>query len=334
MSEENLNNLLTEPLFKEDPSRFVLFPIKHSDIWEAYENHKNAFWTAQEIDYAADLEDWNKLNANEKYFIEHILAFFAGSDGIVLENLLQNFCNEIQIPEVRCFYTFQAMMENIHSEVYSLLIDTFIKEPSRKTMLFNAIDTIPCVEQKAKWALKWIDSSRPYSERLVAFAVVEGIFFSGSFCAIFWLKNRGKMVKALGTSNELISRDESLHTQFAILLYSKIVNKLSDQQVKNIITEAVEIEKTFICESLPCNLIGMNKDLMGEYIEFVADRLITQLGYSKIYNTKNPFSFMDIMNLDGKSNFFEKRVTEYSIASSSKNTHDDSTWDNLYSSDF
>ena len=334
MSEENLNTLLEEPLFKEDPSRFVLFPIKHSDIWEAYENHKNAFWTAQEIDYAADLEDWGRLHENEKYFIEHILAFFAGSDGIVLENLLQNFCNEIQIPEVRCFYTFQAMMENIHSEVYSLLIDTFIKEPSRKTMLFNAIDTIPCIQHKAEWALKWINNSRPYSERLVAFAVVEGIFFSGSFCAIFWLKNRGKMVKALGTSNELISRDESLHTQFAILLYSKIVNKLSDEQVKNIIKEAVKIEQNFICESLPCNLIGMNKELMSEYIEFVADRLITQLGYSKIYNTKNPFSFMDIINLDGKSNFFEKRVTEYSIASSSKNTHTDSTWDNLYDSEF
>jgi len=305
---------MTEILLREDPNRFTLFPIKWNDIWKAYETHKNAFWTAQEIDYSADLDDWGTLTYNEKYFIEHILAFFAGSDGIVLENLVSNFCREIQIPEVRCFYGFQAMIENIHGETYSLLIDTFVKDEKRKVELFNAIETIPCVARKAEWALKWVNNINPFSERLVAFAAVEGIFFSGSFCAIFWLKDRGKMVKALGKSNELISRDEGLHTDFAVLLYSYIQQKLSQERIEEIIREAVEIEENFICESLPCRLIGMNSELMREYIQFVADRLITQLGYNKIYNSKNPFKFMEAISLDGKTNFFEQRVTEYQLA--------------------
>ncbi len=305
---------MTEILLREDPNRFTLFPIKWNDIWKAYETPKNAFWTAQEIDYSADLDDWGTLTYNEKYFIEHILAFFAGSDGIVLENLVSNFCREIQIPEVRCFYGFQAMIENIHGETYSLLIDTFVKDEKRKVELFNAIETIPCVARKAEWALKWVNNINPFSERLVAFAAVEGIFFSGSFCAIFWLKDRGKMVKALGKSNELISRDEGLHTDFAVLLYGYIQKKLSQERIEEIIREAVEIEENFICESLPCRLIGMNSELMREYIQFVADRLITQLGYNKIYNSKNPFQFMEALSLDGKTNFFEQRVTEYQLA--------------------
>lgn len=305
-----------ELLLKDDPSRFTLFPIKWPDIWKAYEDHKKAFWTAQEIDYSADQSDWSQLNDDEKYFIEHILAFFAGSDGIVLENLITNFCAEVQVPEARCFYGFQAMMENIHSEVYSLLIETFVKDPIRKDILFNAIETIPCIARKAEWALKWINKTNSFAERLVAFAVVEGIFFSGSFCAIFWLKSRGKMVNALGKSNELIARDEGLHTDFAILLYSHLENKLTQDKIKEIVRDAVEIETNFICESLPCRLIGMNSELMTQYIKFVADRLIQQLGHSKIYNETNPFAFMDNMNLDGKSNFFEQRVTEYQHASS------------------
>lgn len=305
-----------EPILSEDNNRFTLFPIEHQDIWKAYEKHKNAFWTAQEIDYTADQEDWNNLNDDERYFIENILAFFAGSDGIVLENLVANFCKEITLPEARCFYGFQGAMENIHSEVYSLLIETFIKDPDKKTKLFNAIETIPCIKNKADWALKWINSDRTFAERLVAFAVVEGIFFSGSFCAIFWLKNRGKMVKALGKSNELIARDEGLHTDFAVLLYSKLVNRLPQDIIRDIIMEAVDIEKQFIVDSLPCRLIGMNQDLMTQYIKFVGDRLSIQLGYEAIYNEKNPFSFMTLNSLDGKTNFFEQRVTEYQISSS------------------
>ena len=311
---------MTEVLLKEDSNRFTLFPIKWKDIWKAYETHKNAFWTAQEIDYSADLDDWNKLSKDEKYFIEQILAFFAGSDGIVLENLISNFCREIQIPEVRCFYGFQAMMENIHSEVYSLLIDTFVKDTKRKTELFNAIETIPSVAKKAKWTLKWVNDTNPFSERLVAFAAVEGIFFSGSFCAIFWLKDRGLMTKSLGKSNELIARDEGLHTDFAVLLYKYIQKKLSQERIEEIIREAVEIEENFICDSLPCRLIGMNSNLMKKYIQFVADRLMTQLGYQKIFNSKNPFQFMEALSLDGKTNFFEQRVTEYQLANNSNNT--------------
>ena len=322
MPNSNLPNN-DEPLLADDPNRFTLFPIRDQDIWSAYNKHKNAFWTAQEIDYSADAEDWEKLTNDEKYFIENILAFFAGSDGIVLENLITRFCNEIQLPEARCFYTFQAMMENIHSEVYSLLIETFIKDYDKKIKLFNAIETIPCVKQKADWALRWINDTNPYAERLVAFAVVEGIFFSGSFCAIFWLKSRGIMVKTLGTSNELIARDEGLHTDFAVLLYSKLVNKLPQTTIYKIISEAVKIEENFITESLPCRLIGMNQDMMKQYIHYVADRLLMQLGYEPMFRETNPFPFMTLNSLDGKTNFFEKRVTEYQLANgndSVKNT--------------
>ena len=306
-----------EPILNDDSNRFTIYPIKYLDIWEAYETHKKAFWTAQEIDFTADLDDWEKLNSDEKYFIENILAFFAGSDGIVLENLVSDFCNQIKIPEIRCFYMFQAMMENIHGEVYSLLIDTFIKDQTRKKELFNGIDTIPAVSKKANWALKWINSDIPFSTRLIAFAVVEGVFFSGSFCSIFWLKNKGKMTKALGLSNEFIARDEGLHCNFAVLLYTKYIkNKLDNETFYKIITEAVEIEREFICNSLPCNLIGMNSNLMYEYIKFVADRLMVQLGHEKYYNAENPFSFMDTIGLEGMTNFFESRVSQYQHSSS------------------
>lgn len=305
-----------EPLLKDNPTRFTTFPIIYPKIWKAYEDHKNAFWTAQEIDYSADKEDWLKLSDDERYFIEHILAFFAGSDGIVLENLVTTFCTEVQIPEARCFYGFQVAMENIHSEVYSLLIETFVADADRKMMLFQAIDTIPCVAKKAAWALDWIDVKKPFAARLVAFAVVEGVFFSGSFCAIFWLKSRGLMVKALGTSNELIARDEGLHTDFAVLLYGMLQNKLESSEVLEIITSAVTIEEEFITESLPCRLIGMNQTLMKQYIRFVADRLLMQLGEAAHYNETNPFDFMTLNSLDGKTNFFEKRVTEYTVSNS------------------
>jgi len=304
---------MSELLLQENPNRFTLFPIQYDDIWKAYKKQQEAQWTAEEIDYSADLNDWKTLSDDEKYFIENILAFFAGSDGIVLENLIENFSKEIQIPEVRSAYSFQAYIENVHSEVYSLLIDTYISDPLRKKECFNAIETIPAVKLKADWALKWISSDKSFAHRLVAFSVVEGIFFSGSFCAIFWLKSRGKMVKTLGKSNELIARDEGMHTDFAVLLYHKLENKLSEEQIYEIVKEAVEIEKKFICESLRCRLIGMNDNLMSQYIEFVADRLVTQLGYNKIYNKECPFSFMNMMNLDGKTNFFEQRVTEYKI---------------------
>ena len=304
---------MDEPILKEQNNRFTLFPIKYNDIWEAYKNQQKAIWTADEIDYLADLNDWDTLKPEEKTFIENILAFFAGSDGIVLENLVTKFCKEIQIPEVRSAYTFQAYMENVHSEVYSLLIDTYIKDNKRKEECFNAIETIPAIKKKADWALKWINDDKSFAERLVAFSIVEGVFFSGSFCAIFWLKSKGKMVKSLGKSNELIARDEGMHTDFAVLLYSKLINKLDKEVIYDIIKEAVNIEKEFICDSLKCKLIGMNSDLMSEYIEFVADRLLTQLGYDKYYNKSNPFGFMNSMNLDGKTNFFEQRVTEYRI---------------------
>jgi len=301
-----------EPLTRENPGRFVLFPIKYADIWDVYKKQVAVFWKAEEIDLSKDYIDWEKLNDNEKYFIKNILAFFAGSDGIVLENLAKRFMSEVQIPEARCFYGFQLMMENIHSETYSLLIDSYVKDKEEKTKLFNAIDTIPCVRIKAKWAQKWISSDTIFSKRLIAFAAVEGIFFSGSFCAIFWLKNRG-LLPGLTFSNELISRDEGLHTDFAVLLYGYIVNKLKQEEIEKIICDAVNIEKEFITESLPCNLIGMNRDLMIEYIEFVADRLIVQLGYKRVYNSKNPFPFMEMISLEGKTNFFEKRVGEYSL---------------------
>ena len=310
-----MSTIQEEPLLKADPTRFTMFPLKHFDLWMAYKNHMKAFWSDEEIDFSADKADWALLTDNERYFIENILAFFAGSDGIVLENLIENFSCEVQAPEARAFYGFQAMIENVHSTTYSLLIDTFIESPKRKAELFNAIQTIPCVAKKADWAIKWIDKTNTFAERLVAFTVVEGIFFSGSFCAIFWLKHNGKMTKALGLSNELIARDEGLHTDFGVLMYHKLINKLSRERVIEIVDEAVEIEREFICDSLPCALVGMNSVLMYQYIKFVADRLLTQLGYKKEYNVDNPFDFMNNIALSGKSNFFEKRVSEYQNAS-------------------
>ncbi|MES2591966.1 MAG: ribonucleoside-diphosphate reductase small subunit [Bacteroidota bacterium] len=299
-----------EPILKENKDRFVLFPIKHHDIWEMYKKAEASFWTAEEIDLNPDLQDWeNKLNDDEKHFIKHVLAFFAASDGIVNENLAVNFMNEVQYPEARCFYGFQIMMENIHSETYSLLIDSYIKDPKEKDRLFHSIDTLPCVGKKAEWAIKWIGNGS-FAERLIAFAAVEGIFFSGSFCSIFWLKKRGLM-PGLTFSNELISRDEGLHCDFACLLYSQLDNPLPQEQVTAIITNAVEIEKEFVSDALPVRLIGMNADMMCQYIEFVADRLLVALGCPKTYNATNPFDFMELISLQGKTNFFEKRVAEY-----------------------
>ena len=300
-----------EPILQENKDRFVLFPIKHNDIWEMYKKAEASFWTAEEIDLSSDQTDWTaKLNDDERHFIKHVLAFFAASDGIVNENLAVNFMNEVQYPEARCFYGYQIMIENIHSETYSLLIDTYIKEPQEKDKLFHAIETIPAVKHKAEWALKWIENGG-FAERLIAFAAVEGIFFSGSFCSIFWLKKRGLM-PGLTFSNELISRDEGLHCDFACLLYSQLVNQLPKEKVSEIITDAVSIEKEFVTESLPVRLIGMNADMMCQYIEFVADRLVVQLGGSKLYSSQNPFDFMDLISLDGKTNFFEKKVSDYS----------------------
>jgi ribonucleotide reductase beta subunit family protein with ferritin-like domain len=304
----------SEPLLTESKNRYVLFPIQDIDIWSAYKRQMACFWTVDEIDLSKDLDDWDELNSNEQYFIKNILAFFAGSDGIVLENLLENFSNEVKLPEAKCFYGFQIAMENIHSETYSLLIESYVKDTDEKHRLFNAIDTIPCVQKKAKWAINWIkEQQSSFAIRLIAFAAVEGIFFSGSFCAIFWLKKRGKM-PGLTFSNELISRDEGMHTDFAILLYSKLIYKVDEATVYKLIEEAVTIEKEFITESIPCNLIGMNAKLMTQYIEFVADRLLNQLGYPKKYNAENPFDFMEMISLEGKTNFFEKRVSEYSLA--------------------
>ena len=304
----------TEKILQENKDRFVLFPIKHHDIWEMYKKAESSFWTAEEIDLLQELQDWNnKLNKDEKHFIKHVLAFFAASDGIVNENLAVNFLNEVQFPEARCFYGFQVMIENIHSETYSLLIDTYIKDPEEKDKLFHAIDTIPCVGKKAEWALRWIKNGS-FVERLIAFAAVEGIFFSGSFCSIFWLKKRGLM-PGLSFSNELISRDEGLHCDFACLLYTRYIeNKLPEKTVKQIITDAVSIEKEFVVDAIPVKLIGMNADLMCQYIEFVADRLLVALGCSKVYNATNPFDFMEMISLQGKTNFFEKRVSEYKKA--------------------
>ena len=303
-----------EPILKDNPNRFVLFPIQHSDIWEMYKKQEASIWTAEELDLSPDISDWNnKLNDDERYFIKHVLAFFAASDGIVNENLAENFLSEVQYTEAKFFYGFQVMMENIHSETYSLLIDTYIKDSKEKDYLFNALETFDPVKKKAEWALRWIDNGS-YAERLIAFAAVEGIFFSGSFCSIFWLKKRGLM-PGLTFSNELISRDEGLHCDFACLLYNNhLINKLPKEQIKMIINDAVEIEKEFVVESLPVKLIGMNSDLMCRYIEFVADRLLVELGNEKIYNVTNPFDFMDMINLQGKTNFFEKRVGEYQKA--------------------
>ena len=307
-----------EPILAENPERFVLFPIQHDDIWKFYKDSEASFWTAEEIDLSQDINDWeNKLNDDERYFIKHVLAVFAASDGIVNENLAENFVAEVQYTEAKFFYGFQIMMENIHSETYSLLIDTYIKDPKEKDYLFNAIETFPPVKKKADWALRWIENGS-FAERIVAFAAVEGIFFSGSFCSIFWLKKRGLM-PGLTFSNELISRDEGMHMDFACLLYNNhIINKLSKEKVTKIITDAVEIESEFVTESLPVRLIGMNADLMNQYIQFVADRLLEQLGCDKVYNVTNPFDFMDMISLQGKTNFFEKRVAEYQKAGVSK----------------
>lgn len=309
----NLLDASEEPLLVEDPHRFVLFPIKHHDIWQFYKNHEAAFWTAEEIDLASDLQDWEKLNDGERHFISHVLAFFAASDGIVNENLAVNFLKEVQYAEAKCFYGFQIAMENIHSETYSLLIDTYIKDPVEKDKMLRAIETIPCVQKKAEWAMRWIGNGT-FAERLIAFAAVEGIFFSGSFCSIFWLKKRGLM-KGLSFSNELISRDEGLHRDFACLLYTDhIVNKLPEESVYSLIRDAVDIEQEFVTSALPVSLIGMNSKLMNEYIEFVADHLLVSLGLQKIYNSVNPFDFMDMISLQGKTNFFEKKVGEYQKA--------------------
>ena len=303
-----------EPILQKDNNRFVLFPIQHDDIWAFYKKAEASFWTAEEIDLAPDIIDWDtKLNDDERHFVKHILAFFAASDGIVNENLAENFLAEVQYTEAKFFYGFQIAVENIHSETYSLLIDTYIKDTKDKNHLFNAIDTLDCVRKKADWALRWIEKGT-FAERLVAFAAVEGIFFSGSFCSIFWLKKRGLM-PGLSFSNELISRDEGLHCDFACLLYKNhVVNKMTKEEVKAIITDAVEIEKEFVLDALPVKLIGMNSDLMAEYIEFVADRLLQELGNEKVYNATNPFDFMEMISLQGKANFFEKRVGEYQKA--------------------
>lgn len=303
-----------EPILQENPNRFVVFPIQHYDLWEFYKKSEASFWTAEEIDLAADLVDWrSRLNDDERHFVKHVLAFFAASDGIVNENLAENFVKEVQYPEAKFFYGFQIMMENIHSETYSLLIDTYITDLEEKMHLFRAVDTIPAVAKKAEWALRWIKSST-FQERLIAFAAVEGIFFSGSFCSIFWLKKRGLM-PGLSFSNELISRDEGSHTDFAVHLHNNhVVNKVSEERIKEIILSALEIEKEFITEALPVKLIGMNSDLMKQYLEFVTDRLLSDLGCAKVFNSTNPFDFMVNIALNGKTNFFEKRVGEYQKA--------------------
>lgn len=303
-----------EPILQENKDRFVLFPIKHDDIWSFYKKQEASFWTAEEIDLSTDITDFaNKLNDDERHFIKHVLAFFAASDGIVNENLAENFLSEVQYTEAKFFYGFQVMMENIHSETYSLLIDTLIKDKAEKDHLFRAIDTLGCVKKKAEWALNWIDNGS-FQERLIAFAAVEGIFFSGSFCSIFWLKKRG-LLPGLSFSNELISRDEGLHCDFACLLYnSHVEEKLSKEKVQKIIVDAVDIEKEFVTDALPVRLIGMNAELMTQYIEFVADRLLVELGNDKVYNVSNPFDFMDMISIQGKTNFFEKRVGDYQKA--------------------
>jgi ribonucleotide reductase beta subunit family protein with ferritin-like domain len=316
--------IVQDAILQEDTNRYVMFPIQDQEIWQMYKKQIDCFWRAEEIDLSKDVVQWEKLDEKEKYFISMILAFFAASDGIVLENLAARFMGEVQLSEARAFYGFQIAMENVHSETYSLLIDTYIKDREEKQTLFKAIDNFPCIKKKADWAIKWINDKRSsFATRLIAFACIEGIFFSGAFCSIFWLKKRGIM-PGLTFSNELISRDEALHTEFAILLYSKLSKKVSKSRINEILKEAVEIEKEFICDALPCRLIGMNSDLMCQYIEFVADRLSVQLGNDKIYNAKNPFDFMEMISIEGKTNFFEKRVAEYSLADKTK---DDDVFD-------
>tara|TARA_B100001063_G_scaffold103545_1_gene96606 strand:+ start:587 stop:1561 length:975 start_codon:yes stop_codon:yes gene_type:complete len=307
-----------EPLLLEDQNRFVMFPIQDQSIWDMYKKQVDCFWRAEEVDLSRDYTDWKTLKDDEKHFISMILAFFAASDGIVLENLGSRFMSEVQLSEARAFYGFQIAMENIHSQMYSLLIETYIQNKDEKMKLFHALDNFPCIKKKADWAIKWIHDNRSsFATRLIAFACVEGIFFSGAFCSIYWLKKRGLM-PGLTFSNELISRDEALHTEFAILLYKKLLRKVQKNKVYDIIKEAVEIEKEFITEALPCRLIGMNSVLMSQYIEFVADRLLLQLGYDKIYNSTNPFNFMELISVESKTNFFEKRVSEYALADKTK----------------
>jgi ribonucleoside-diphosphate reductase beta chain len=318
------NNLQEEPILKENKDRFVLFPIRQHEIWKFYKQAEASFWTAEEIDLSQDGKDWDAMNDGERHFIKHVLAFFAASDGIVNENLAEHFVSEVQYTEAKFFYGFQIAIENIHSETYSLLIDTYVKDPKEKDSLFHAIDTMDCVKKKAQWALRWIDKGN-FAERLIAFAAVEGIFFSGSFCSIFWLKKRGLM-PGLTFSNELISRDEGLHCDFACHLYTQhVVNKLPEQTVIDVIKDAVEIEKEFVTDALPVNLIGMNAELMRQYIEFVADRLLNELIGKKIYGATNPFDFMDMISLKGKTNFFEKRVAEYQKAGVLNSTEKESS---------
>ncbi|XP_061424950.1 ribonucleoside-diphosphate reductase subunit M2 B-like isoform X1 [Lethenteron reissneri] len=300
-----------EPLLRDNPRRFVIFPIEYPDIWQMYKKAEASFWTAEEVDLSKDQQHWEQLKPEEQHFISHVLAFFAASDGIVNENLVERFSQEVQITEARCFYGFQIAMENIHSEMYSLLIDTYIKDPTQREFLFNAIETLPCVKRKADWALRWIsDSNATFGERVLAFAAVEGIFFSGSFASIFWLKKRGLM-PGLTFSNELISRDEGLHCDFACLMFRHLVHKPEESRVQQIVMDAVIIEQEFLTDALPVNLIGMNCDLMKQYIEFVADRLLGELGCAKVYRAENPFDFMENISLEGKTNFFEKKVAEY-----------------------
>jgi len=313
-----MSNSRKEMLLTENENRYVMFPIVDDDIWKMYKKQMDCFWRAEEIDLSKDIKHWPTLTDNEQYFIKHILAFFAASDGIVIENLGQRFLSEVQLSEARAAYGFQLMMENIHSETYSLLIDTLVKEEREKTKLFEAINNFPCIKKKADWSIKWINDNRSsFATRLIAFACVEGIFFSGSFCSIYWLKKRGLM-PGLTFSNELISRDEGMHTDFAVLLFSKLEKKPKKSKILDILKDAVKIEKEFICEALPCKLIGMNAKLMSEYIEFVADRLLVQLGCNKYYKTSNPFDFMEMISMEGKTNFFEKRVGDYSLSSEKK----------------
>jgi len=307
------DHLAIEPILRDDMSRFALFPIKQRKLWEMYKQHMASFWTAEEVDVSGDRGDWDRLSDDERHFVSTVLAFFASSDGVVMENLVHRFCDDVKVPEARCFYGFQIAMEAVHQEMYSLLIQTYIRDPRERDRLFNAYLDVPCVSRKADWAMKWIGSDASFAERLVAFAAVEGIFFSGSFCAVYWLKKRGLM-PGLTFSNELISRDEGLHCDFACELYAMLESPLPPDRLARIITQAVEVEKSFVCDALPVSLIGMNNELMAQYIEFCADRLLVALGNPKHYNTKNPFDWMDLISLEGKTNFFEKRVGEYQKA--------------------
>lgn len=338
ISNQIIMNQEQEFLTSDNNARYCLFPIKHEKIWRAYKNHFNCMWSAEEIDFSIDKKQWETLPENTKFFLKNILAFFANSDSIVLENLVTNLCASITVPEARCFYAFQGMMENVHSEVYCQLIDNFISEEVEKEMLFKAMETIPCVKKKSDWALRWINDNKhdgkDLARKMYAFAIVEGIFFSGAFCSIFWLKEQGVMLNSICKANEWINRDEGLHTEFAILMYTYINNKLTEEEAHNIMRDAVKIEQEFICESLPVDLIGMTKKDMKAYIEYVADRLLSSFQYNIIYESKNPFVFMQKLNLDGKTNFFEARVSEYSIAQKDKNTDSFSCLDNLAELDF